>query len=413
MSRNAAVLAARPRMLLLSPFLCGQASSHGGAVLAWAQLRQLAVDFELVYVCFVGQEDVASEAKHIDGLAPYCTSVIRVPLQINNLHLLCALLGLLGLKQPEAAALCHTAAMRTALQKALVQYRPDVVWIAFPQMAQYVAYCDGVPCVMDVQDAHSLSAFRHAQCQPRWTAWRAWLGWVCWARYEAVHYARFQAVLTLSEQDAQILHAFNPALKATSIGLPLGGAPPSAGMDAWGDVCFVGSCDFAPNLEGLRWFLNQVWPLVLAKRPGAVFSIAGRHPPPESLLQAAGPSVRVMGFVPKVLDFYAAHQVCVVPLMSGGGVKIKTVEALLSGTALVATRIGVEGTGIVPSKHALVCDDSTHFAQAIVQLLVDTELRSRLSAAALAHANSFFSPESWRQKVGAVLQQIMGERFGG
>jgi polysaccharide biosynthesis protein PslH len=413
MSRDVAVLAQRPRMLLLSPFLCGQACSHGGAVLAWAQLKQLAVDFELVYVCFVGQEDVDSEVKHIDGLSAYCASVITVPLQINKMHLFCALLGLLGLKQPEAAALCHTAAMRAALQKALVQYRPHVVWIAFPQMAQYVAYCDGFPCVMDVQDAHSLSAFRHAQRQPSWAAWRAWLGWVCWARYEAAHYVRFKSVMTLSEQDAQILQALNPALKPISIGLPLGGASPSSGVAARGDVCFVGSCDFAPNLEGLRWFLNLVWPLVLAKRPGTVFSIAGRHPPPESLLQSAGPSVRVMGFVPKVLDFYAAHQVCVVPLMSGGGVKIKTVEALLSGTALVATCIGVEGTGLVPGTHALVCDDPVHYAQAIVQLLVDEELRSRLSAAALVHANSFFSPESWRQKVGVLLQKIVGERLGG
>jgi len=310
---------------------------------------------------------------------------------------------LVALLAPELASLCHTRHMVQALHQVLASFRPDVVWIQFPQMAQYVAMCDGIPCVMDVQDAYTLSGFRQAQRRPGWGGVRGWLDWVCWARYEARHYASFSSVLTLSDQDAQVLSGMNPAVPAVCVGLPLGSTGASAVAATAGRAGFAGSFGHRPNLEGLAWFLQSVWPLVRAQRPASTFVVAGRNPPAD-LVASAGEGVEFAGFVPDIYDFYAANAVTVVPLVSGGGVKIKTVEAMLAGSAVVSTRIGIEGTDSRHGEHAIVHDDAAEFARAVVRVLDDDTLRCRLRAAALTHAQALFSTEGWRTRVMSVLQ---------
>ncbi len=395
----------RPKILFIAPFLYGEKARNGGAVLCWAQLKQLTQDAELAFLGFVGIDDAATETQHQASLAQYCTSVTTVPLHIRKLNVLRGRVGSMLLGPPELGTLCHTPAMVQALKNVLQKFKPDVVWIQFPQMAQYVAYCDGISCVMDVQDAFTLSAFRQAQRFKGLASVRYWFEWVSWSRYEAQHYARFKAALTLSEQDAQVLRAMNPSVNAISMGLPLGQSRQSGVACEAMRVGFAGNFGHRPNAEGLAWFLHDVWPLVRARLPQARFVVAGGNPP-AAFVDAQFPGVEFAGYVPDIFDFYAANTVTVAPLVSGGGVKIKTVEAMLAGSAVVSTRIGIEGTCAVPAEHALVADDPAEFAQAIVQVLQTPALQQSLREAALQHAQVLFSSQSWRARVNSLLQQI-------
>jgi len=394
-----------PRVLLLSPFLYGESSSNGGAALCHAQLKALAGFATLAFLGFRGADAGERDARDLASLQSLCTLVDSVPLAISRGQVLRARLGSLAFGEPELARLCRTPEMETALRSMLQRFRPDVVWIQFPQMAQYVELCGGVPCVMDVQDAYTLSGFRQAQRAP---GPRNWLNWVAWARYEARHYPRFAAALTLSEQDAQVLQAMSPATRAMSMGLPLADERvlhlPAVSAVA-GQVGFAGSFGHQPNLEGMGWFLREIWPRVRERLPAARFVVAGRNPP-ASLVAQAGDGVEFSGFVPDIHAFYASNSVTVVPLVSGGGVKIKTVEAMLAGSAVVSTRIGVEGTGALDGCHAMVADDAQAFAERVVRVLSDQELRARLSEAARAHAGVAFSERSWRERVAASLAEV-------
>jgi polysaccharide biosynthesis protein PslH len=382
----------RPKILLLAPFLYGEKASHGGAVLCWAQLRQLAQTAELAFVGFSGLEDAAIEAQHLAGLAQHCSAVHSVPLNIQKSRIFASFWTPLLRLQPGLARLCHTPAMVATLQHACRAFAPDVVWIQFPQMAQYIAYCPGVASVMDVQDAHTLSAFRKARHGQGWRSIRNWFDWMAWTRYEAATYARFNAVLTLSDQDAHVLRAMNPAVPAVSMGLPWSKIDRSDVALEPMRVGFAGSFGHPPNVDGLRWFLQQVWPKVLAREPQARLIVAGRNPPP-TLTRNPPVQVQFIDFVPSILDFYAANTVTIVPLVNGGGVKIKTIEAMLAGGAVVSTRIGVEGLQIQPGKQALVQDDAAAFAEAVLQ--------------ALEHAASaIFSADAWRDRIQTLLQQI-------
>jgi len=398
-----------PRVLLLAPFLYGEQSANGGAALCHAQLKELAGVATLAFLGFRGGETPEREARDLASLQALCAQVESVPLQIRRPDVLRARLGSLAFGAPELARLCRTPAMESALRAMLQRFRPDVVWIQFPQMAQYVELCEGVPCVMDVQDAYTVSGFRQAQRRP---GPRQWLNWVAWARYEARHYPRFATSLTLSEQDAQVLQALNPATRAMSMGLPLAAESvlqrPALAAEP-GRVGFAGSFGHQPNLEGMGWFLRDIWPRVRERLPQARFVVAGRNPP-ASLVAAAGAGVEFSGFVPDIHDFYAANSVTVVPLVSGGGVKIKTVEAMLAGSAVVSTRIGVEGTGALDGCHAMVADDAQAFADRIVSVLSDPALRARLAEAARAHAGIAFSAQAWRDRVSASLADVIGVR---
>ncbi|KQU71293.1 hypothetical protein ASE08_18755 [Rhizobacter sp. Root16D2] len=401
-------------MLLLAPFLYGEGSANGGAALCWAQLKELAGVATVAFLGYRGAEPDDTDRRALASLQAHCAQVDSVPLQIARSAVLRARLGSFAFGEPELARLCRTPAMDTALRAMLERFRPDIVWIQFPQMAQYVALCDGIPCVMDVQDAYSLSGFRQAQRAP---GPRNWLNWVAWARYEARHYPRFAAALTLSEQDAQVLQALNPATRALSMGLPLADdqvLQRAHGAAVAGRVGFAGSFGHQPNLEGMAWFLRDIWPRVRERMPQARFVVAGRNPPAALVAQADGGSgIEFSGFVPDIHAFYASNAVTVVPLVSGGGVKIKTVEAMLAGSAVVSTRIGVEGTGALDGCHAMVADEAQAFADHTVRVLSDDALRARLSEAARQHAGVAFSARSWRERVMATVNEAAGGASAG
>lgn len=394
------------KILVVAPFLSGLDSGNGGGVVTFRQIAALASQHAVSFLSFSGVMARDIEEKCTQALAQVCEGVETVPLIIDRIRVAKAAFGSLSLSKPHLAALCWQASMQNALREHLARLKPDVVWIQFPQMAQYVTLCGDTPCIMDVQDAYTLSGFRHAQRVRGIGGVRAWLDWVCWARYEARHYAGFSAVLTLSEQDANVLSAMNPTSETLSMGLPLTEGVPPASAPVPMRVGFAGAFGHRPNREGLQWFLDQVWPRVLARVPNASFVVAGRNPPPEFVARV-GVGVSFSGFVPDIFTFYASNSVTVVPLVSGGGVKIKTVEAMLAGSAVVATRIGAEGTGARHRQEMLVEDEPAAFADAIVSVLHDAGLRGRLADAARSHAGSQFATEAWRARIADIFSRMV------
>ncbi len=155
-----------------------------------------------------------------------------------------------------------------------------------------------------------------------------------------------------------------------------------------GGILFMGSFDYGPNVEAMTWFVRDVLPTVCAARPEATFEIIGRSPP-ESLRALDSPHVRVHGSVPDVRPHLSRAEIVVVPLLGGGGTKLKTLEALAAGRAVVSTSIGVEGLDLAGGQEVVVVDDSRGFATALIDLLTDADKRRSLArrgrAAAARH----------------------------
>lgn len=142
-------------------------------------------------------------------------------------------------------------------------------------------------------------------------------------------------------------------------------------------LLFTGTMNHPPNSEGVEWFVREILPRV----PEAPLLVVGRNPP-ESVTKLASNRVEVTGAVPDVRPYFQQATVVVVPLLAGGGTRLKILEAFAAGRAVVSTSIGAEGLEVEHEKHLLTADGATEFADATARLLGDRALRERLTTEA-------------------------------
>ncbi|MEW6469959.1 MAG: glycosyltransferase family 4 protein [Bacteroidota bacterium] len=165
---------------------------------------------------------------------------------------------------------------------------------------------------------------------------------------------------------------------------------PSGVADLTPTLFFLGSLDWAPNLEGLRWFLEHAWSRVSAQFPGLKFYIAGRNTPAE-LKQLNIPNVIVLGEVEDACSFMDGKQIMVVPLFAGSGMRVKIVEGMALGKTIVSTSIGAEGTGARDGRELFIADTADAFITCIGRCVNDQNLCKRTGEAARLFAQEHFS----------------------
>jgi polysaccharide biosynthesis protein PslH len=145
-------------------------------------------------------------------------------------------------------------------------------------------------------------------------------------------------------------------------------------------LVFTGSMDWRPNQDAAHYFVREIWPILRRARPDLTASIVGRNPPPELRPLGHEPGIEITGTVPDVRPWIAAAAVYVVPLRIGGGSRLKILEALSMGKAVVSTTLGAEGLEVCHGRNILLADGAIPFARAVLHLLEDAALRMRLGS---------------------------------
>lgn len=144
-------------------------------------------------------------------------------------------------------------------------------------------------------------------------------------------------------------------------------------------VAVVGTMDYPPNRDAARFFCAAIWPLVRQSCPNAKFRIIGKAAATSVSELAQEPGVELREPAGEIAAELESVTIMAVPLRIGSGTRIKILEALAAGKAVVSTTVGCEGLDLVPGKHLLVCDEPTEFAARVVALLGDRPLRQRLA----------------------------------
>ena len=157
-------------------------------------------------------------------------------------------------------------------------------------------------------------------------------------------------------------------------------------------VFFVGDLSWKPNAEAVRWFARAVWPILAPARPQAVVDVLGRFPPPD-LLALANARFTLTGESADTRPHWRDAAVAVVPLLAGGGTRLKILEAAACGVPVVSTSVGAEGLTFVNGEEILLRDAPERFAEAVALLLADPEARRRQAAAARARVDREYG---WR-----------------
>lgn len=198
------------------------------------------------------------------------------------------------------------------------------------------------------------------------------------------------ALVPISTVDGQQLLKFAPNVPQCVVpfGLNLDAYPVLVGQK--NSIRFLGSMDWLPNQVGLQWFLVNIWPLVTRANKSAHLKLAGKAMPQE-FFKFANASTQVQDFVPNAIQFLAAAQIVVVPILSGSGIRIKMIEALACGKVVVATSIGAEGILGEPGVHFITADQPQDFAQQLLNLLENPEKVHEIGKNARILATEHFS----------------------
>ena len=200
----------------------------------------------------------------------------------------------------------------------------------------------------------------------------------------------FDAIIAITEDDAAYYKTRSYTGKLTAIQAGFEDSLIADPVKKPHSVCFIGSMQWMPNIEGMDWFLKEVWPLVLHEMPQAELYIAGKGMD-ASFDRWKGPGVFLEGFVPNASDFIQNHNVFVVPLLSGGGMRLKVVEAMGMAMPIVSTAIGAEGIHYVPDHDILICDTPTELKNGIVLLLRDKAFATQIATHARERAVAEYS----------------------
>jgi glycosyltransferase involved in cell wall biosynthesis len=207
-------------------------------------------------------------------------------------------------------------------------------------------------------------------------------------RFERRAVGRFHRIIAVSENDRTELAEFTDPARIFVV-------PTGVDLQQFGTIAdvepkqplvvFLGSMDWEPNIGGVEWFCGEVWNRVRAAVPDARMRIVGRMPHAR-VKRLADSTVEVTGAVPSVLDHLREAAVFVVPLLVGGGTRLKIFEGMAAGRAIVSTSLGAEGLEVTHGENILLADDNASFAAEVIRVLTNPALRRRLGSAAAALA---------------------------
>ena len=161
------------------------------------------------------------------------------------------------------------------------------------------------------------------------------------------------------------------------------------------DVVFIGKMDYRPNIDAALWFGREIWPRVLRARPGSTWAVVGQKPHARLAWLGELPGVTVTGRVAEVQPYLAGAAVFVMPFRAGSGTRLKFIEAMAAGKAIVSTTVGAEGFPVGHGREVLLVDEPAAFAAAVVGLLSRPGERARLGHA----ARQFAAGYDWRAVV--------------
>lgn len=372
-------------------------------------LRELAAAHDVTCLCLLEPSD---EPKDGTALQEFGITVFGFPVIGETLgRQAIGLAAHVAARRPVATFTMHTARMFEAVRELTTRERFEVVQIEHSLM---LGYLDALPRDFrgkTILDLHNIAALQYRRMPQLDLGWREQIGFWFKQRvlrnWEAQHAARFDKVLTVSARDAEWLCAQNPALPVSVIenGVDTASKPFMPEAVEGEKLLFVGALGYPPNADAMVWFCDEIMPRIRRKCGNVRLDIVGRFPPGGVRALAQRDGVQIHTDVKDVRPFYERANVVVVPLRAGGGTRLKILEAMAYGRAVVSTHIGSEGLEVEDGRDLVLADSPSEFAAQVVRLLQNRLERERLTRCARELVETRYT---WKG-IGAKLRAVYDE----
>jgi glycosyltransferase involved in cell wall biosynthesis len=348
---------------------------NGSKLRIYSLLRGLNQHHDVTLLSFADQAGVNPEAPAIREI---CSKVSVIPWKEFNPNALRARLAILSLK-PRSVVDTFSPAMAQAITDTLNEQQYDLVIASQLQMAAYYPYFRNVPSVFEEFEIglfHDQAFSADGKIRIRQA-----LTWFKLRMYLSRLLFFFQACTVVSEKERQLLvRNFNGYRKIIEV------IPNCLNMDEYENVkadkkadtlIFTGSFKYRANYEAMLWFVEDVFPLILEQVPDTHLIITGDH---ADLPLPSSKNITLAGHVDDIKALIASCTISIAPLLSGGGTRLKILEAMALGIPVVATSKGVEGLEAQMGDQLLIADSPDIFAESVIKLLQGKGLHQGLVA---------------------------------
>ena len=391
----------RLRVLFVSPYPIVP-PVHGGAVFMYQTLCELAKLAETHVIALLDWPWQDVEHEHLRTFCSSAEWLVRPPAATVESGAL-----------PYAVREVALADLDWLIHRQIYLKRIDVLQLEYTPMAQYRGAYRRMAAALFEHDVYFQSVARGLGGPFR--GWKPRVEYLRALRYELRELPQCDQVQVCTPANRAYLLSFLPKMA------PRLRAGLRAGIDAARyrfrprgreplTMLFLGSFRHTPNLTALDWFLRQVMPLILARRPEARLVIAGSGEPPD--LSAAARGVELLGSVEDVREPLSRYSVFVCPILSGSGVRVKLLEAFAAGIPAVSTTIGAEGLAARQGEFCLLADQPQEFADRVLELLENPEKGAEMAARARAEVEAHWDMTSITGKLVESYRELVREKRG-
>jgi len=369
------------RVLFVSPYpICPPV--HGGGVFMYQTLRELS---RRAHVHVVAMLDDISQAPAQQELRGFCASVeflVRPPRPATA-----------GSIRPHAVAEFANDDLAWLIHRQTFVQQIDVVQLEYTPLGQYACAYRRIPTALFEHDIYFQSIARSLAYMPGTLARvKARYEYLRALRYELRMLPRCDRVQVCTRENGDYLAGFLPRKSTRSAWM-------QAGLRAAIDttryrfspaarepftMLFLGSFRHTPNAVALAWFVEEVLPRIMVRRPEARLVVVGSDAPPRHPYADHAPAIEIRGFVEDVREPLSRYAVFVCPVRAGSGVRVKLLEAYASGIPVVSTRIGAEGLAAQDGDFCLLADDPTAFAEQVLRIFDDPPFAAGMATRARA-----------------------------
>lgn len=286
----------------------------------------------------------------------------------------------------------------------------DLLICDFVQMARNAIGLDAPATLLFEHNVEAQIFQRHAQFDPGWLR-RKFMAyqWRKMHRFEGEAGRHFDTVVAVSQKDRETFESEygwqHTEVIDTAVDIEF--FTPDESAEKPDRVVFVGSMDWVPNQDGIQHFVKHIWPLIRRERPQAHFQVVGRNPSSAVQQLNSEPGVEIVGTVPDIRPYLAEASVVVVPLLVGGGTRLKIFEAMSMQKAVVSTQLGAEGLNLQSGDDVILADAPDDFAKSVVQLLNDSKRRNSIAENARRLVVENYSAECIARQFETICQETV------
>jgi len=348
----------------------------GDQVRSYNQIRILSQKHSITLLSFVESRE---ELNHVPMLKRFCSYIETMELSPLR-SCLNVVLGLFS-PLPLQTHYYYSSEMDKKIRTVTENNNFDVVHVQLIRMARYLAHFDKTPKAIDLIDALSLNMERRYRYDKGIFELGAYLEWQRVKRYEAEVCTQFDQVVVVSPVDKKVIGPFekiniNPnGIDTEAFPFVLEGREPST-------IIFTGNMGYFPNVDAVRWFSQNIFPLIKAQIPNVRFYVVGANPHKDIQRLGANENIITTGFVDSIHKYLARATVAVCPMRSGSGIQNKVLEAMASGTPVVATEYVLGGIQATPGEDIIMANEPAEFAHQVIELLNNPSLRQRVAVKA-------------------------------